>query len=51
MYDIKVSIVVEVVNGFMMFEVICILIERDILLVLDVFVSVGGVIVFYFEWV
>lgn len=45
------KIVVEVVNGLIILEVIKILIDCGILFVLDVLVSVGGVIVFYFEWV
>lgn len=44
-------IVVEVVNGLIIIDVIKILNERGVLFVLDILVSVGGVMVFYFEWV
>lgn len=49
--NVKVKIVVEVVNGLVILEVDEIFYEKGIFQILDFFCNVGGVIVSYFEWV
>lgn len=48
---IKVKIIIEGVNGFIDLDVDDMFVVCDILVFLDIFVNVGGVIVSYFEWV
>lgn len=48
---IKVKLVCEVVNGLIILEVDEVFVERGIVFILDILINVGGVIVFYFEWV
>lgn len=48
---IKVFLIIEVVNGLVIVGVDKILCEKGCVIILDMYVNVGGVIVFYFEWV
>lgn len=50
MFRVKVKIIVEGVNGLIILEVDKIFLERNIMVILDFYLNVGGVIVFYFEW-
>lgn len=45
------ELVVEVVNGFIMFEGDEVFYGRGISVLLDIYVNAGGVMVSYFEWV
>lgn len=48
---IKVGIVCEGVNGLIILEVDEVFYKKGIVVIFDVLINVGGVIVFYFEWV
>lgn len=50
-YNIKVLLIIEVVNGFVIVGVDEILCGKGCVIIFDMYVNVGGVIVFYFEWV